>query len=236
MSTYVMSDLHGQYQAYLAMLEKINFQNHDLLYILGDILDRGPEPIKILLDLMDRPNVDVLVGNHCAMACECLTYLTKEITSDSLAMMSEYMIRKLTTWIYNGGNTTLTAFRKCSRETQFELLDFISNFELYDEIEVNGKSFILVHGGLGNFSTDKELWDYELDELVWERPDYNIRYFPDKIVISGHTPTQVIKENPKPGYIYHANNHIAIDCGAAYPGGRLGCIRLDDMKEFYIEI
>lgn len=44
-----------------------------------------------------------------------------------------------------------------------------------------------------------------------------------------------IEGNHKPGYIYQANNHIAIDCGCILPGGRLGCLRLDDMKVFYVE-
>ena len=33
---------------------------------------------------------------------------------------------------------------------------------------------------------------------------------------TGHTPTQAIRNNPNPGYIYRRNNHIAIDCGATY--------------------
>lgn len=57
----------------------------------------------------------------------------------------------------------------------------------------------------------------------------------DKYVITGHTPTMAIKENPRPGYIYRGNNHIAIDCGCCFKGGRLGCLRLDDMEEFYVE-
>lgn len=54
-------------------------------------------------------------------------------------------------------------------------------------------------------------------------------------MISGHTPTMLIENNPRPGFIYQANNHIAIDCGCSFPGGRLGCLRLEDMKEFYVE-
>ena len=92
LSTYVMSDLHGNYRAYKAMLEKINFNREDMLYILGDILDRGPNPIKIILDLMGRFNVEVIAGNHCVMACECLAFLTKEITSESIAEIDEEMI------------------------------------------------------------------------------------------------------------------------------------------------
>ena len=50
MSTYVMSDLHGNYEAYINMLKKIDLKDSDMLYILGDVLDRGPHPIKIILD------------------------------------------------------------------------------------------------------------------------------------------------------------------------------------------
>ncbi len=79
MSTYVMSDLHGNYKAYKDMLEKIEFSNADTLFILGDILDRGPHPIKIILDVMNRPNVEVLAGNHCMMALECMSFLMREV-------------------------------------------------------------------------------------------------------------------------------------------------------------
>jgi len=106
---------------------------------------------------------------------------------------------------------------------------------LYEELEINNKTYILVHAGLGNFAPDKEMWEYELDELVWERADYNKTYFEDEYVITGHTPTIIIEGNPKPCDIYRANNHIAIDCGCNIEGGRLGCLRLDDMQEFYVE-
>ena len=33
--------------------------------------------------------------------------------------------------------------------------------------------------------------------------------------------------------IYHSHNNIVIDCGAAF-GGRLACLRLEDMAEFYL--
>ena len=48
---YVMSDLHGCYDKYIAMLEKINLKYDDTLYILGDVIDRGPDRVKILLDI-----------------------------------------------------------------------------------------------------------------------------------------------------------------------------------------
>ena len=53
-----------------------------------------------------------------------------------------------------------------------------------------------------------------------------------KIIITGHIPTDLIDRNSK-GKIWKKNNHIAIDCGVVY-GNSLGCLRLDDMKEFYV--
>ena len=235
MSTYVMSDIHGNYGAYNEMLQKIRFSDDDILYILGDILDRGSNPIQIILDVMKRPNVEVLAGNHCVMALECLSFLLKEITQESLADLDSEMFGKLLNWRQNGASTTIKEFLKYDRSIQQEILAFISELDVYDEIEVAGKTYILVHAGLGNFSPEKQLWEYELNELVWERPDYGKMYFLDKYVISGHTPTLAIESNLRPGYIYQANHHIAIDCGCSFSGGRLACLRLNDMKEFYVE-
>lgn len=61
---YVISDIHGRYDQYLQLLKKINFSLEDDLYILGDVVDRGPEPIKVLQDIMQRPNVIFILGNH----------------------------------------------------------------------------------------------------------------------------------------------------------------------------
>lgn len=235
MSTYVMSDVHGNFKAYKEMLKKINFNDADMMYILGDILDRGPNPIKIILDLMERHNIEVIAGNHCVMASECLSFLLQEITEENVKKMDTYMVEKFLEWQNNGSNSTTDEFHKCDKDTQKEIVDFIEDFILYEEIEVAGKHFILVHAGLGNFEPDKKMWEYELDELVWERPDYETPYFDDKYVITGHTPTMLIENNPRPGYIYQGNNHIAIDCGCGFKNGRLGCLRLDDMKEFYVE-
>ena len=40
---YVMSDIHGCYEKYRQMLDLIRFCEEDTLYILGDVVDRGPD-------------------------------------------------------------------------------------------------------------------------------------------------------------------------------------------------
>lgn len=234
MSTYVMADLHGRYDAYMKILEKIQFSEDDMLYIVGDILDRGPNPIKIVLDLIDRPNVVCLAGNHEYMALQCLKFLRKEVTDESLQQLGTDMIEKILNWQLNGSASTINEFCRLDDQAREEVFEFISEFDLYEEVHVDDEVYLLVHAGLGNFSPDRPVWEYEIDELVWERPDYSIQYYPDKYVITGHTPTMMIKGNPRPGYIYRKNRHIAIDCGAVF-GGRLACLCLETQEEFYVE-
>ncbi|MDY2680457.1 MAG: hypothetical protein SOV50_07380 [Lentihominibacter sp.] len=138
----------------------------------------------------------------------------------------------LVNWINNGASGTISEFSKLSKEEIKELLEFVGDFEAYAELEVNGQKYLLVHAGLGNFAEDKELYDYTIEELVWTRADYETAYYQDVIVVTGHTPTQKILNNPRPGYMFRGNNHSAMDCGACYPHGRLAGICLETGEEF----
>lgn len=233
MATYVISDIHGEYDRFLELLDKIKLGEEDTLYILGDVLDRGPHPIRTLLLLMEMPNAVCLAGNHELMALECLEFLMREITDISIGELDEKMLGNLVTWQYNGSRTTIEEFRALSREMQRSVIDFLKEFSIYEELTVNGKDYLLVHGGLGNYRPEKDIEDYSLKELIWDRADYDIPYFEDVYVVTGHTPTQEIAGNPRPGYIFKENNHIAIDCGCNRPDGRLGAICLDTGEEFY---
>lgn len=228
-----MSDIHGEYEMFMELLEIIGLKDSDTLYILGDILDRGPHPIKVLLKIMEMENVVTLVGNHELMGLECLEFLCKEITEESIAKMDKGMINNLLTWQMNGSRTTIDEFRRLDPKLQREVISFLEESLLYEELDVNGRSYLLVHAGLGNYSPEKDIEDYSLKELVWDRADYETQYFDDMYVITGHTPTQLIEDNDRPGYIYKKNRHIAIDCGACFPEGRLAAICLDTGEEFY---
>ena len=64
MATYVISDIHGQYDMFMEMINKIDLKDTDTLYVLGDILDRGPHPVKVLMKLMEMSNAICITGNH----------------------------------------------------------------------------------------------------------------------------------------------------------------------------
>lgn len=233
MSTYVISDIHGQYDMFVDLLDKIEFKDTDTLYVLGDVLDRGQHPIKTLKKLMEMPNAICLIGNHELMALDCLEFLMNEITEESIKDLNEENMNNLLTWVQNGGETTISEFRELDRDEQDAVIDFIKDMLIYEEISVNGNDYLLVHAALGNYYPGKDIEDYSIKELIWDRAEYDIQYYPDKYVVTGHTPTQYITENQRPGFIYRNNNHIAVDCGSCIPNGRLAAICLDTGEEYY---
>ena len=230
-----MSDIHGQYDAFIKMLNKIKLKDEDTLYVIGDVIDRGPNFIKTLFYIMEKENIGLLAGNHEYMATLCLNYLLREISNDIVDKLSYGMIIGLPKeWNMNGGGTILKELLNVDKKTRNRIFNFLTRLKLYKELEVGDKKFILVHAGLGNFKKSKKLKDYSIMELVWDRMDYNKEYYSDKYIITGHTPTQIIDGNDNPGYIYKSGNNIDIDCGCAF-GERLACLRLDDMREFYVK-
>ncbi len=233
MATYVMGDVHGEYGRFLKLLEEIGLQDGDTLYLMGDVLDRGPHPVKVLLKLMEMPNAFCLLGNHEWMALECLPFLMQEITDDTVGSVTSDQLKALSSWMQNGCQTTLGEFRGLDREMQEEVLDYLRDLLLYAEVEAGGERYFLVHAGLGNFSPEKPIGAYSLYDLVWQQADYGRRYFADRTLVTGHTPTQTIAENPAPGRVYRGNGHLALDCGAGSPGGSLAAVCLDDGREFY---
>ena len=196
------------------------------------MLDRGPNPIKVLLKLMSMPNAICIVGNHEWIAIRCLDFLMQEITDASIEGIDDKLMG-LIEWQENGSASTIEEFRKLDPEIRQDVLDYIEDFLLYEEIRVGDGDYLLVHAGLDNYSPDKRIDEYSLHDLIWTRADYDVRYFEDIFVVTGHTPTQNIEGNPRPGCIFRHNNHIAIDCGACFPGGRLAAICLDTGEEFY---
>lgn len=234
MAIYVMSDIHGEYEKYRRMLEQIGFSDEDELFVLGDVVDRGEQPMAVLRDMMRRPNVFPLFGNHDLLALDVLRKLAVDITEDNYATQVDIKVmNELLGWLDNGGQTTINDFRSLSKEEQTDILDYIASFSLCEAVDAGDKLFILVHAGLGNFRKGKRLREYTAYELLEARHEPDERYFDDDdvYVVMGHTPTPTITGKAE---IYHSNHNIYIDCGAFFIGGRLACLCLDTMEEFYV--
>lgn len=229
MAHYVMSDIHGEADCFHTMLEKIKFSADDTLYILGDVIDRGPDGIALLREIMAAPNMVMLLGNHEYMMMD---YLKSD--PDPIAKRR---------WNRNGNWPTLDAFLKLKAREQKEILDYLKSLPTHLEVEINGQRFYLVHGFPGSNVHDE----------VWSRPDLNtLNPMPGFQIIIGHTPvlSLIQPEEERIRYamdlesrgehlrICHAEGFIDIDCGCghSYPIKALACIRLENMDELYVRI
>lgn len=231
---YVMSDIHGEYEKYRKMLDLIHFSDEDILFVLGDIVDRGKHPVAVLRDMMQRTNIFPVSGNHDFLACYLLQKLNVDITEETCDnTLTEEDIQDILAWIEEGGDTTVADFQKLTVPERQDILDYLAEFPLYETIDVGEKTFIMVHAGLGNFRKEKKLHEYSAEELLMTRDDPDKSLFDDQHIylITGHTPTPLIHGKAE---IYQHENHICIDCGACYPDGRLACLCLDTMQAFYI--
>lgn len=79
----------------------------------------------------------------------------KEITDKSIEELDDEMLDNLETWQYNGSRSTVDEFTQMDSESKKDVIDFIKEFLIYEEVSVNDKNYLLVHGGLGNYSPER---------------------------------------------------------------------------------
>ena len=233
-----MSDIHGCHLLFRRMIQKINFSDADDLYILGDFVDRGDTPIPLLLDCMERINVYPLLGNHEAVMLQCISGLPEEANGENFVdYYTDEGFAVYSAWMQNGGSITMTQYLNLPPKKRMELLAYLQEFRVYEELTMpDGRKFVMTHSGIEGFEPDKPLSDYPLDALINARPQQSDRFYEDKKLIFGHTPTLTYPQLHGRAEVLFTDTYINIDCGAVFheAGGRLACLRLDDMEVFYV--
>lgn len=238
-SIYVMSDIHGLSDRFFKMIDLLDLQVNDQVYILGDVIDRGPDGIAILQYIKEQENFTLLMGNHELMMMEY--YDTNK------NMIPDMMI--IQRWYRNGCEPTMRQFEKLDKKEQNDLLDYLHSLPLaISDLKVNDQLFYLVHGAPikslkeGSVYLDSEIMKlFTPADFVWNRINYETPFFDDRVVIVGHTITAYYQK-VSPYAIWHNkiqlkdSDLIDIDCGCACndENTRLCCLRLDDFKVFYV--
>ena len=221
--TYVISNIHGQYEKFKSLLAQISFKESDTLYILGDLLDYGEESMELIADLSIRLNVFCIAGEHDYLAARMLKGFSNMLQSG--AAPSEDYIAEMTAWVQDGGQPTLEAFRSLDADQREGVIEYLEEMTLFEEVEVKGESYLLVHAGIANYSPDTDLEDYMPEDFFAEPLDASYPLIEGTTVVVGHVPT-------KSGRIERGEGSIFLDCGAG-EGGRLGCLCLESGEEFY---
>jgi bis(5'-nucleosyl)-tetraphosphatase (symmetrical) len=85
MSTYAIGDLQGCFTEFEQLLDRINFDDgNDHLWLVGDLVNRGPNNAPVLDLIMSLSNVTCVLGNHDLHFLAVATGQKKQHRSDTL--------------------------------------------------------------------------------------------------------------------------------------------------------
>lgn len=223
---FVVSDIHGMYEHFIKLLEHWN--RNDKLVILGDMIDRGPESLKVvqhIMTLSQNHDVTVLQGNHDQML--------GDFVDDPHECGQLYVYQ-------NGGVPTLNAFSKIGSKMYYmshpEIaevikdkcqaeLEFLKQGHLYYEF---GK-VLFTHAGFCSWQDDWNKTSY--NQFVWIRDHYKHKNNSGFVNVFGHTPTQLINaDQSNDVWVSDDKLYIGIDGACAY-GGQLNGILINENGE-----
>ncbi len=224
---YCISDIHGNYDLFCRLMDKISFSDADVLYVAGDIVDKGADGIRLLKLLFSLPNVRVVLGNHEHVFLNFYHNLIRE--SDDY----ELVLDKLKGFFADG-----------------ELLDWDTVGQLDDlPYYIETDDFICVHAGL-SVETGKltSPGSNSINTMIYDRAFKEPDVLPEggKCVFFGHTPTWYLtggkseilfyprKGSPKNSRDVRDYCKIHLDLDTCLTGV-LGCVAADTCECFYVK-
>ena len=222
--TYVMSDIHGNYEKFKEMLDKILLRDSDILYLLGNLVDYGEETVALIEDVSMRLNVYAIAGERDYLAARMLSGFERMLKKGD-APDAGY-ISEMTAWVQNGGQPTLEGYRELDEEGREGILEYLEDMTLYEQVEAGGKEFLLVHAGARGYDGSSDLEDLAPEDFLTEAPDRAVPQVDGVTLVVGHTPTAS-------GRIEYGNGSIFINCGVK-DGGALACLCLETGREYYV--
>ena len=246
MSTYVISDIHGCYTAFMKLLEKAGFCSDDKLIVAGDIIDRGPENFEVLKWMENKPaNVEILMGNHEYDFTYANVPAALEYTDpyDQEAGFKDIEIDPY----YDQYGTVEELIRKGVTPGQLAYwAQIIRRFKYYRIINIKGKKYIIVHASYVSEEKYRRLngtLEGISDYYIWNRDAFFYDEGRGDTIIFGHTPTIFDKDYFADGKVYRVkyqgNTFIDIDCGYVYKphysNANMAIMRLEDEEIIYLD-
>lgn len=215
--SFVIGDIHGCSATLRRLVNGLlRPLPEDRIYLLGDLIDRGPDSKGVLdyiFELRQRGlSVSSVRGNHEEM------FLQACLDRNSLGM-----------WLANGGQATLESFQADGPgDIPPRYRDFLASLPPYILLD----EFVIVHAGL-NFAQQNPFED--TGAMLWTRSSYVDRQcIGGRRLICGHTPVLRIEleESLK-------CNKIMLDNGCVFGGlpgtGSLAALELESMTVHYQE-
>ena len=223
---YVISDIHGEYDLFIKLIDKIGFSERDELFVCGDIIDKGQDSVKLLKFIKSMPNARCIIGNHEYAFLKKYWAIMQNSPQDF-----DQVLNELQSYFQYDGNLL-----------DWETVDWLETLPYY----IEESDFICVHAGV-ELTPDNRLVPLEQnqnEQLVYDREfkEPNLVPLTDKCVFFGHTPTSYISNEckiikyKKEGYQTNSIRDfykIHLDLGT-WIHGVLGCFCIDTLEEFYV--
>lgn len=192
----VIGDVHGHYDTLMNLLDAIAPNSDDMVYFLGDLIDRGPQSAQVV-DFVMKSSYPCLLGNHEQMLLDILG--NGEIYGPALHA-----------WLYSGGHSTVNSYGE--NGVSQDHLDWMRTLPTYIDLG----DVWLVHAGI---HPRIPLHQQTSDQFCWVREEFHSMpepYFPDKLIVTGHTITFTLP-GVLPGRIAQGRGWLDIDTGAYHP-------------------
>lgn len=210
---FVITDIHGSFQTFVNLLEKINLDKSDQLFILGDMINRAPYSLYVIEHvaklILEGYRVFPLRGNHEQLFLDFARHNPLKLRTLALRQYSMHLL-------ING-------------EMPQGIFDFFDVLPFYYETD----KFLMVHAG---FDTGKKNPLSSWNDMLWIRSyPYVKSKLKGKRVIHGHVPSTLdsIKRGIKQG-----KPDIKLDNGCIRAGvsgfGKLVCLEID-RNELYVQ-
>ncbi len=173
MRKFAISDIHGCYLTFIALLEKVGFCKDDELYLLGDYIDRGPSSKMVLEKIIqlqeDGYALHCLAGNH-----------------DLAIIDARFDHSFYQTWYQSwGGKQTMEGFDvKYLEQVTERYWQFLGKLDFSIEVD----DFILVHAGLDFSKADPLKEDINMLYLRNWYDTIDYEWLGNRKIIHGHTP------------------------------------------------
>lgn len=229
---YAFSDLHGNYDLWTQI--KNYLQPDDTAYCLGDCIDRGPDGMKILAEVLRHPRIEMLLGNHEDMMIKAIEEQHQDFaTFDS----AEYL------WMCNGGQETYKQYiQEYATNKEIDIINELKRLLAFKIIiNKNNQSIFLSHAGGSPEALNSAIRDKTIKHLaIWDRNHITDKWdnetYPYLYIVHGHTPTQSRYFNGEEGKIIkYADGHkINIDLGS-FISGTAALLDLDTFEPIYFK-
>lgn len=188
-----IGDVHGHYDGLMILLEAIAPNGDDQVYFLGDLIDRGPRSAQVV-DFVQKSDYHCLLGNH------------EQLMIDAFPKGRAFG-PGLQAWLYSGGQATVASYK--NMDLLAEHLEWIKTLPMYMDLG----DIWLVHAGV---HPELAIEDQTSHEFCWIREEFHSiakPYFPDKLIVTGHTITFTLP-GVSPGAVAQGRGWLDIDTGA----------------------